>query len=325
MKIKIWNAFASNNSGSYTIVGSFAKNEIAEEVAAELLLMAQAHSKWLEAAEAQGDFSNSSESPIERFSKKHGLENFGEAINDDFWPQYSDDITPKIFAIENKVVIHHEYTVSMPRLFGHYFYKRGGRVDNEIDHAHHPIVALFELHVPWQEKQKENVNVKERAQRIIEALNAVDGPFAKFSSNAHYSPGWRSGEGFGEADLTVGAIFDDLVNGFAAVKNIASSNGMKTHLKVFEAFNDADPLSFLRPPSPALSRGLRRVRLDGAGPTPKDVVKVIESLKRTTYENARKMLDAAPLELFYDLTPESAELIAEELRKARASVSVTER
>ncbi len=33
----MWNAFASNNSGSYSIVGSFPSAERAEQVAAELL------------------------------------------------------------------------------------------------------------------------------------------------------------------------------------------------------------------------------------------------------------------------------------------------
>jgi hypothetical protein len=47
VKIKIWQAFASNNSGSYTIVGSFGTPEQAAEVAAALREMAERHTVWL--------------------------------------------------------------------------------------------------------------------------------------------------------------------------------------------------------------------------------------------------------------------------------------
>ena len=46
MRIRIWNAYASNNSGSYTIVGRFESDESAAKLAAELLAVVKAQSAW---------------------------------------------------------------------------------------------------------------------------------------------------------------------------------------------------------------------------------------------------------------------------------------
>lgn len=47
MRIQVWQAFASNNSGSYTIAGRFEDAAIAHTVAAELGELIVAHSAWL--------------------------------------------------------------------------------------------------------------------------------------------------------------------------------------------------------------------------------------------------------------------------------------
>ena len=80
MKIRIWNAFASNNSGSYVIVGSFPTEALAAEVSAELGAAAKAMSVWVQAPE--GD------SPLAALAAKYGIAYAPEDEGDDTWPQW---------------------------------------------------------------------------------------------------------------------------------------------------------------------------------------------------------------------------------------------
>lgn len=124
MEMRVWNAYASNNSGSYTIVGSLPSHEVAASVAAELRELIEAQTTWLE------ETSKTRLEPLAEFCRVHGLRARPDAGTWDDWP--------RVAQLGNQVVVHHEYTVTLPRLFGELFYKRGGRVQHEEDHAHHP-------------------------------------------------------------------------------------------------------------------------------------------------------------------------------------------
>jgi hypothetical protein len=134
MKIRIWNAFASNNSGSYTIVGSF-DPEIATALAGRLAPVLAAHSDWLErTADARSE-----ESPLARFFREEGVAASPTVGLDDAWPQHGPP--PAVIATAHgQVIVHAPYTVTMPRELGALFYARGGRVEIELVHAHHPLV-----------------------------------------------------------------------------------------------------------------------------------------------------------------------------------------
>lgn len=235
MRIRIWNAFASNNSGSYTIVGTFSSATLAADVALELTKLVEAQDLWLE--EYGGFKSARGRSPLSKFAEEHGLSARDNAGTGDDWPMGG--IGPQAFSVSHQVFLHHDYTLTLPSLFGQYFYSMGGRVTHEIDHAHHPIVGIFELSVPWQEKEKD-----EKVAAVIKDLTALDGPLAKADKN--YPPAWQTMDKFGNPDLTVGAIFEDLVTGFTAIDRVAASHGMHTVVKIFESYGDIDPLSFLR-------------------------------------------------------------------------------
>ena len=319
MKVKVWNAFASNNSGSYTIVGSFPSCEIAEEVARELTEVLQSHSDWLSAKANWSRLPEAfEESPFSKFIKRHGLhpkENEGG-----IWTDCDDDI-PQAFAIESKVIVHHDYTITMPREFGEFFYCKGGRVQQEINHAHNPVVAICELWVPWEERKEEELPGKISA--LLEILCAPGSTFLELSRGGRYGPAWRRGDEFGTAPLTIGAIFDDLCAGFTTVNQIAKEQGFKTSIKVFEAFDESDPLSFLRPSTPPLERKLKSLTLLEAGYAPTEVVNVLMQLLDVSYSDAREVLDSAPVVIFADALPERSEEAASLLKKAGASVQIS--
>ncbi len=242
MKIRIWNAFASNNSGSYTIVGSFRTIETAQAAEVELKKLMETHDHWLSAFDATTYLGGPS--PLDDFVNKHGLQSGAGAPNDDSWPQFAYDNVPQVIAVGNQIIIHHNYTVTLPRLFGEYFYKLGGRVVHEINHAHHPLVSVFRLFVPWQEREKVNAAVQTKL--ALERLNAADGPLILHIKKDAPKPAWQTSEDWDEPALMVGAIFEDLIAGFAAVQDIARACQLTVHVSIFEPFNDSDPLAFLR-------------------------------------------------------------------------------
>lgn len=85
MKIRMWDAFASNNSGSYSIVGSFPSVERAEQVAAELLPVIRAHSDWMNARPAWDEpRQEDSPSPLEQWVAEQGLQWSG--LGSEEWP-----------------------------------------------------------------------------------------------------------------------------------------------------------------------------------------------------------------------------------------------
>jgi hypothetical protein len=317
MTVRVWNAFASNNSGSYTIVGSFATRELASEVAAELTEAVKAHAAWLEAEMAKQKYPLEGEPPLAAFVKQHGLTGYDRIGTSDDWPMDGADM-PSVLAVDQKVILHHGYTVTMPSAIGAYFYARGGRVDHELNHAHHPIVAVFELWVPWNERK--GVDVPAKVASIVAALSADDGPLVTLAVPWH-EPAWQSKEGFGEADLTVGAIFDDLAEGFGAVHRIACAHGLRTSVKVFEMFAGADPLAFLRPSLPALPDRLCSVVIDGNA-SGDAFVRALGPLVHHDQAEINRVVAATPYTLRTGLARARAERLASVLREAGGTVSV---
>jgi hypothetical protein len=215
MRIRVWNAYASNNSGSYTIVGRFGSDEAASKVAAELLALVKAQSAW---GAAQAD----QPTPLATFAQQNGLSSYeGMGAGED-WPEYSQQEHPDVWTVGSQVFLYSDYQVSMPRLFGELVYARGGRVEYEVDHAHHPMAAYFEIY--WPHEGKTNETVAAGVQNILQALHED----ARFLDNqwegAPYHA-WRAGIDWMEPNLRIGAVFANLITGFTAVDEAARAAG----------------------------------------------------------------------------------------------------
>jgi hypothetical protein len=244
MKIRVWNAFASNNSGSYTIVGRFNSDELAAAVAAELLDLVKAHSAWVAAGGDQQP------SPLAAFVQKNRLSSYERIGAGDDWPTYSQKEHPDVWTVGSQLFLFSDYQVSMPRIFGELIYARGGRVEYEVDHAHHPMAALFEISWPWQGKTEEKV--ADGVGQILRALHA-DARFYENQWEGSPYHTWRGGMKWMEPDLRMGCIFDDLITGFMAVDEAARGAGADVNVRVFEKLAEADdPFAFLRPSQPPL-------------------------------------------------------------------------
>ena len=243
MRIRVWNAYASNNSGSYIIVGRFDSDEFAATVAAELLDLVKAQSAW-----AKGN--GHQPSPLTSFAKKNGLSSHQEPGADQNWPEYSQQEHPDVWTVGSQIFLYSDYQVSMTRLFGELIYARGVRVEYEQDHAHHPIATLFEIYWPWEGKTKEKI--EQGAKEILRTLHAD----ARFYDNQREGVpyhAWRVGTDWHTPDLRIGAMFTELVTGFAAVDEAVKNAGAHLNVRLFESFSEAaDTFPFLRPSEPTI-------------------------------------------------------------------------
>jgi hypothetical protein len=246
MRVRIWNAYASNNSGSYTIVGVLPSAEVAAETAAELAKMIEAHTAWH--ADESGR-SDGSKSPLAAFCRIHGLTWSPGVGGHDNWPEYSKDNRPRVAAFGNQIVVHHDYTVSLPPTFGEFFYKKGGRVMHEENHAHHAMVTIATFWWGWTKEQRARMEIEQP--RLVAALTAPDGVLATTTAGT-WPPAWRvGGMGF-DAPLTVGIVFRDLIHGVSALQAAADLHGAHMNVRLSEApDNHHDPFAHLRPSSPA--------------------------------------------------------------------------
>ena len=315
MRIRIWNAYASNNSGSYTIVGSLPSEDVAAEVAADLTAMVEAHTAWLN-AERSGE--DRSPSPLAAFCSKHGLTwSRGDGEGDD-WPEHSDDNRPHVAVIGSQVVVHHEYTVSLPPVFGAYFYKRGGRVQNEENHAHHPIITIATLWWGWAKEQR--AQGESELPRLLEELTAADGLLMQ-GALRKWPAAWRDDK-HGPM-LTLGVVFDDLIAGVQSLNEIARKHGAKLYLNLKESPSDEhDPLAHMRPSSPPSAVSRFDLVVTNAGDNrSRFVTMVCEALGLQEWEIRRQLLEL-PCTLARGVPAPSAEAAAALLRRGGATIDL---
>jgi len=315
MRVRIWNAYASNNSGSYTIVGRLPSEEVAREVAEELKAMIEAHTAWHETVRGQAD---GSDSPLAQFCRTHGLSWRAGQGGGDEWPEHSRDNRPRVVAIGSQVVLHHDYTVSLPPTFGEFFYKKGGRVAHEENHAHHPIVTIASFWWGWRKEQLAQMEVE--LPRLVTTLTAPDGLLMQ-DPPTRWPAAWRAGGR--EEPLIAGVIFEDLIEGVSALNAVAGKHGARMHLRLYEASDeDHDPFAHLRPSSPPPAVPRFDIVVSNAGDHHAAVVDAICETLGLQEWNVREQLMDLPVTLARSLPKQRAEAAAAEIRRTGAAVDI---
>jgi hypothetical protein len=308
VRIHLWNAFASNNSGSYIIVGRFPTEEQAARVAAELSGVLAAQSAWLAERRRLGRETPPEEpSPFRAFTQANSLTETADEVDLDGLSAWS---------VGHQLFLHEDWTLGLPDAFRELLQVRGGKVETRLVHVQGYIVALFELRGTLPRKTK-----AETLSAVVEELHADDGPLAT-QVPPGVRPAWREGSRPAEPVLTVGAVFDDLAASFTAVERIARRHGLEVSVQLFEDKGEGDPLASLRPCRPPLKRTMFDLWLLEVGHSPKEVARRLEQVRRVRYEQARALLDSAPLEILRWLTRPRAEQAARFLREAGARVEV---
>ncbi len=244
MRIRIFQAFASNNSGSYTIVGTFDSPEIAQEVARLLGEVCREHDGWHE----EHEYDDTGESPLDAFVRTHGLTEEKPGRGDE-WPQYGEP--PSVLGVAHQVLVHAPYTVTMPRLFGEFFYKRGGRVEIELDHSHEELAVEFSFYAPdlrWDDP--------EGKRRVNELVAKLQGLLPRLTQREEHDkrpripPAFHEGH-WGSRHLT--AVFGRIIEGVEVVRALAAEHGVSLRVRLTECPHGvADPLAHLRGAPPPL-------------------------------------------------------------------------
>ncbi|MDI1442809.1 hypothetical protein [Polyangium sp. 6x1] len=239
MRIYLFQAFASNNSGSYTLVGTFKDEATAEEVARLLAEVSAAHSAWLERTGGVDD----GPSPLDEMVKREGLRGDRQGRNDD-WPYYDD--APQVVAAGLQVLFHSTHTLTMPAALGELFYARGGRVQMELDHAHEELAVEFTFWLRYDDPgRNEKLDALEArlSQELATWTKRDDG-----DDRPQIEPAWHRGE-WGIRHLSV--VFRDLIDGVQGVRRIARDMGVEVRLNVSECPSGVpDPFALLRNKAP---------------------------------------------------------------------------
>ena len=217
MRIKVWNSFASNNSGSYTLVGKFDDAQRARSVSDELRRICDAHEKWVN--ETIGAPQPAASSPLGKFVLENDLAApVSEGSTGDDWPEHGNP--PRIEVLGSQVVLHVDYTVTMPRCFGEFMYREGGRVASELDHAHHPLITRFMIWVPWDSPRREAWKSEIRP-ACVQRLRAI--PHHELWLGRDWST------------LVAAAVFDEVMDGLQAVKQVIDELDLECRFTISEA------------------------------------------------------------------------------------------
>ncbi len=313
MRIRWFTAFASNNSGAYTIVGRFDDEATAGEVARLLQQVIDGHDAWHRANEWETE----SPAPLDDFVKEHGLREAKHGRGDE-WPSYAKE-APRAVALGRQVLVHSPYTITMPPVFGEVFYAKGGRVEVELDHSHEPIAVEFAWYPAGMNYGDPRI---EPALEAFEALvrPELDALIARpeYDDRPVVKPAWHLGF-WGQRHLSV--VFGDLVEGVAAVRAIADACGMNLTLRLTETPSGVeDPFALLR--LPVIAPGVFRLILWRIGSDRVAAMQALRKVMACGLDEAKATLEALPKEFLVDVSERYAEEAATVLRAAGCDVEV---
>lgn len=293
MRIRMWNAFASNNSGSYTLVGRFRTEDDARSLAAQLERVFAQHQAWV-------DSESKDEPPLSVLAREQALAS-NDPIGrwDDTWPHYGSP--PEVLAVGTQLLVHVPYTISMPRLVGELMYRRGGRVEAELDHTHHPLLLQLEVWADWQ------LGDHERPRRTHAFRQSVEsGAFAPalvpppYDAREPWPPAFRERE-----CLEVTMAPTDLVLAARLADELATAHGVQLRIRVFESpYEHGNPLPLLR--APVSPHPPCNVVLWSAGPDPLQVMRAVRDVLGVSLAVAKEKIAAAPIELLVDIPEHDA-------------------
>jgi hypothetical protein len=236
MRIRIWNAYASNNSGSYTIVGVFPDSASAAAAAEELRELCRAETEWVEEAAPSGA------EPLVQFARAHGHAE-ESAVGGELWPMFP-STAPEVVAVGRRLVVHHPQTIALPALLGAHVYKRGGRVESEIEHAHHSIVADCRISARF--------NAVERAakcERVAAELARPDSVVHRHSVPGVAPIVRLEVEGpWSFVRAWIALDHRSIVPGLEELASVVIGHGCELEFRVSEASSGSDPLHGWRRP-----------------------------------------------------------------------------
>jgi ribosomal protein L7/L12 len=261
---------------------------------------------WLEAHPND----ETSERPLDALSRAHGLSEERPGRDDD-WPLYGEG--PRVVALAHQVIVHVPYTATMPRLFGELFFKHGGRVEIELDHAHEDLAVEFSFSSLGS--RLVDAEERKRTDALERALGAVLPTLTSRGEHdkrppippAFHAEFWKTRQ--------VTAVFSDVVAGVEAVRAAAVEQGFQIRVRVSECPHGiTDPLANLR--ATTRPAGIARVIVWSIGAERVRAMKALREVMGTELGAAKDVLEQVPVEVLVDVEQAYAERAAKLLRDA---------
>ena len=307
-RIRVFQSFASNNSGVYSLLGSFKKLESLAEVVAVLRQFAEAQAAWQDTAQGTAE---APLSPLALLCEREGLSPPDDA---EAWDYDFSQVT--VESIGHQIFVHSPSTITMPSTLAEPIARKGGRVSIEIDHAHHPVVATFAFWRPGayqrndrEERQREHAELRGEIDPIAEQLRKPE-----YGEGLGLAPAWRDDD-YG---ITLGIVTHALPSAVAQLREIAARRGFNVVLHVFEALSEhGDPLAELRCRNPPTS-GRFQVILWRAGSDPTRVMLELRAATGCALDEVKHLLQSAPAVVLQGIAEAAARELAQRLVNAGA-------
>lgn len=325
-------AWASNNSGSYTLVGNFGDNALARATGERLLTLfremralydeREQEVRRLLAEGAKRIMLPDVETPMHRLVEAEGLTALGDDfIDGDSWPSNGGSAEENVLILGQQVIVHVGWTVTMPRAIAELFFKAGARIDTEIDHAHHSLVVVTGLYPPvygmTPEQREANRARLASARSQIDAQLAVDQP-PRWPGDAPSLHAWHD-EGHG---LRLGLVPRELIPELVPIRDAAARHDLNMHVRIFEALGvGGDPLADMRQRADGRAAGTWSVVLWKEGPHRIAVMKAMREHTSLGLEATKRQLGDLPIALLEGITEDLAKTFAKALTDAGADAA----
>lgn len=322
----VYAAWASNNSGSYTLVGSFGDRDVARAAGERLATLfcdmrafcteREAEVRRLIAAGEKRIVLPEVETPAHRLVAAEGLTPLpADLENADSWPSDGGSAEGNVLVTGHQVIVHVGWTVTMPRALAELFFKAGARIDLELVHSHRPLVAVATLHLVASGQSAEAREARRAALSSLRAeldtqLLAPRPPRWIGDDEPRTPHAWRASDYI----LELGLVPHDPVPELAAVGAIAERHGAEMHVRFFEALSEGgDPLADMRVRPDGRAAGAWSVILWREGPDRVAVMKVIREHAALGFEEVKRRLADLPVALAEGVTERDATAFAEAL------------
>jgi ribosomal protein L7/L12 len=325
----VYAAWSSNNSGSYTLVGSFSDSDAARTTGERLETLFREMSAFytdrdeqvrrLLAAGETRIVLPEVESPAHRFFATEGLAAPpGDFVDESSWPSDGGSAEKNVLITGQQVIVHVGWTVTMPRALAELFFKAGARVDTEIDHAHHRLVVVARLYPQTYGQTAEERETNRAALATVRAeVDALLGnqAAARFPGDEPTPHAWSD-----EGDvLELGLVPRWPVPELAAIRDIAERRGKRMRVRFFEALSGGgDPLADMRSRTDGRAAGAWSVVLWREGTERIAVMKVIREHASLGLRETKQRLGDLPVTLIAGIAESLATAFAKALRDVGA-------
>lgn len=281
MRVRLFRAWASNNSGAYVLLGRFHHAAVAASVASTLNEALAAHDAWvLSRPPSKGD------SPFMAFAQAHGLP------MQDGWVPWTHGMRCEV--LDTQVLLD-GYAAEMPSAFVAFVAKHRGHVESEIIHAHGAVIVRVNL---WMkdgyrpERAADAAAARARFEAAIESdpelteALAGDPRWARSARRPHVI----EGDGYHSFELIVAPC--DVAKASRAIRRCAQAEGLTTLFHAFEWPEDEGD------PAEAIALATRKesltVEIEEVGSTPAELERALVELVGLAPELARQLLAEDP-------------------------------